>query len=376
MLLKDEKVGKGLEKPENPYEHLGRCNSFTPKTRTEKSKYEKQREEKSKDGVHDDENTPESNTDPTNVDPQSGKEEDRKESELQKYSPTMPMSSFKPGNSIRRKQERTSMRKPKGSSNDPTPSLTHEVVNITPQPSKKYRTNLSTENITDDPNDELDSKPPLDTVSTSDDGKLYGEISPEQTPPTIVDFLSETEHGNSKSEDDLYEKVNNDDNADGYEKIDNVSLPDEPNEEINTEPARRSKRTPPTSPPTSPPPPPPIDELENDELKNLEKQNGSTPIINPYEELGGIPDKNIENRVDGDIDDGNYEPLPEITPPQKPKKASYADIEIIKDKKDKKKKKPSMKANKNGRTNYTEVTIDSEWNEIEPLLSQPVNITF
>jgi len=126
MLLQDENTAIGSYSKENdddPYEKLGRCNSFTPKTRAEKTKKQIELKEKKE-----------------NENSENEKGEDDKEDETQfpyvgKNNSTMPVSSFKPGASMRKKQQRTSMKKPKVENS--LSSETHEEVKITPKPSKK-----------------------------------------------------------------------------------------------------------------------------------------------------------------------------------------------------------------------------------------------
>ena len=150
---------------DDPYEKLGRCNSFTPKTRAEKTKEMIELKEKRKEEEEEDEkNSPEEkfitgpevdhSKDLQNQDTSSA----QKKSDGVNTAPKdndgvdlpfvggktsikpMEMGSFKPGASIRKKQQRTSMKKPnKGTNGEDRnkPSETHEEVKITPLPLKK-----------------------------------------------------------------------------------------------------------------------------------------------------------------------------------------------------------------------------------------------
>lgn len=194
--------GGGAAVDENPYEKLGRCNSFTPKTRAEKAREleEKQTQQQliddnqeNKDSVYEKipdkskvtlgnetDNTASSITDQVDCGPdtedtkedndiqldlgmddnsKSSPNSDHAASNDKQHSPVtesvdhlpfvgkntkpMEMSSFKPGSSMRKKQQRTSMKKPNKSASlkkgdPPPPSETHEEVTITPVPMKKH----------------------------------------------------------------------------------------------------------------------------------------------------------------------------------------------------------------------------------------------
>ena len=148
--------GGGGNVDEDPYEKLGRCNSFTPKTRAEKTKEMIELKEK---GLQEDEKETGDEVDnkvlPTNKKTDDdiiikdkntkdvvGTEDVTAATDLPfvggKNIKPMEMGSFKPGASMRKKQQRTSMKKPnKGASGENKPSETHEEVKITPLPLKK-----------------------------------------------------------------------------------------------------------------------------------------------------------------------------------------------------------------------------------------------
>ena len=143
---------------DDPYEKLGRCNSFTPKTRAEKSKEMIKVKERKRKEDEDDENDNSDHVD-NKQDPENQETPTaRKKSDDPNPVPNdndsvdlpfvgektnikpMEMNSFKPGASIRKKQQRTSMKKPnKGANGEDRNKLseTHEDVKITPLPLKK-----------------------------------------------------------------------------------------------------------------------------------------------------------------------------------------------------------------------------------------------
>ena len=180
-LLQADDAVKSPTKDENPYEALGRCNSFNPKNKTERQQTKEQIELKEKPGKND--------PDSEEMKPDTGDEVDLPY--VGKGSTPMQMSSFKPGASIRKKQQRTSIKKPKR--DDDTASETHEEVKITPLPLKKnFGGNLKT--------------PDLDS----------GNLSTHSSYERIPDELDRTD--SSKVDDESKQSSENTDEADKGEK--------------------------------------------------------------------------------------------------------------------------------------------------------------
>ncbi|XP_066931280.1 uncharacterized protein [Clytia hemisphaerica] len=205
-LLQADDAIKSPTKDENPYEALGRCNSFNPKSRAEREKNKEQIELKEK---------------PTKNDPDSREMKPDMGDEVElpyvgKGKAPMQMSSFKPGSSMRKKQQRTSIRKPKR--DDDTSSETHEEVTITPLPLKKnfnesLKTpelesgNLSTHSSYERLPDELDrtdsskvddsTKQPVENVDVAGTNELEQNESNTEEPETenVVDKTPENVNG-------------------------------------------------------------------------------------------------------------------------------------------------------------------------------------
>ena len=179
ILLQDENTAIGTSSKENdddPYEKLGRCNSFTPKTRAEKTKERVELKAKiDKDKSEEDEK-----------DERDNKEDETPFPYVGKNNAPMPMSSFNPGASMRKKQQRTSMKKPKVE-NAVLPSETHEEVKITPKPSKKeMKVPSEAEEANGKLLDDTSSNPKKDKDDVDDGYEPIDkkQIEKEETPPS------------------------------------------------------------------------------------------------------------------------------------------------------------------------------------------------